>query len=52
MLGLVFTEFVELVETKFSPETADAVLDEVAAPHGGAYTAVRYHPHEESPSRH
>ncbi|MBC7728192.1 MAG: heme NO-binding domain-containing protein [Microbacteriaceae bacterium] len=47
MLGLVFTEFVELVEDKFSPEIADAVIDEVAAPHGGAYTAVGYYPHEE-----
>lgn len=47
MLGLVFTEFVELVEDKFSPETADAVIAEVAAPHGGAYTAVGYYPHEE-----
>jgi len=47
MLGLVFTEFVELVEDKFSPEVADAVLDAVAAPHGGAYTAVGYYPHEE-----
>ena len=47
MLGLVFTEFVELVEEKFSPETADAVLTEVAPPHGGAYTAVGYYPHEE-----
>lgn len=47
MLGLVFTEFVELVEDKFSPETADAVLTEVAPPHGGAYTAVGNYPHEE-----
>lgn len=47
MLGLVFTEFVELVEEKFSPETADAVLTDVAPPHGGAYTAVGYYPHEE-----
>jgi hypothetical protein len=47
MLGLVFTEFVELVEDKFSPETADAVMEAVAAPHGGAYTAVGYYPHEE-----
>jgi hypothetical protein len=47
MLGLVFTEFVELVEEKFSPETADAVISEVAPPHGGAYTAVGYYPHEE-----
>lgn len=47
MLGLVFTEFIELVEDKYSPEIADAVIDEVAAPHGGAYTAVGYYPHEE-----
>ena len=47
MLGLVFTEFVELVEDKFSPEVADAVITEVAAPHGGAYTAVGNYPHEE-----
>lgn len=46
MLGLVFTEFIELVEQKFSPEVADAVLQE-AAPNGGAYTAVGYYPHEE-----
>lgn len=46
MLGLVFTEFIELVEHQFSPEVADAVLQE-AAPHGGAYTAVGYYPHEE-----
>jgi hypothetical protein len=32
MPGFAFTEFVELVKEKFSPETADAVLDEVAAP--------------------
>lgn len=47
MLGLVFTEFVELVEEKFSPEVADAVLTEVAPANGGAYTAVGYYPHEE-----
>ena len=47
MLGLVFTEFVELVEEKFSPEFADAVLTDAASPHGGAYTAVGYYPHEE-----
>ena len=48
MPGLVFTEFVERVEDKFSPETADAVLDAVDTPHGGAHTAGGYYPHEES----
>ena len=43
MLGLVFTEFIELVEDKFSPEMADAIITDVAPPHGGAYTAVGYY---------
>lgn len=47
MLGLVFTEFIELVEDKFSPEMADAVITDVAPPNGGAYTAVGYYPHQE-----
>ena len=47
MLGMVFTEFIELVEEKFSPEMADAVLTEAAPVHGGAYTAVGYYAFEE-----
>lgn len=47
MLGMVFTEFIELVEEKFSPEVADAMLTEAGAPHGGAYTAVGYYPFDE-----
>lgn len=47
MLGMVFTEFVEMVEDKLSPEAADAMLQEANLPHGGAYTAVGYYPHEE-----
>ncbi len=47
MLGMVFTEFLEMVEKRFSPETADAVIDAVPAPHGGAYTAVGNYPHQE-----
>ena len=30
MLGLVFTEVIELVEDKFSPEMADAIITDVA----------------------
>jgi hypothetical protein len=44
MLGMVFTEFIELVEQKFSPEMADAVLEDAAPANGGAYTAVGYYP--------
>ncbi len=47
MLGLVFTEFIEMVEGRFSPELADAILEDVGAPHGGAYTAVGNYPHQE-----
>lgn len=47
MLGLVFTEFIEMVEERFSPELADELIDAVGADHGGAYTAVGYYPHQE-----
>lgn len=47
MLGLVFTEFIEMVEARFSPEVADAVLADAGLDHGGAYTAVGYYPAEE-----
>ena len=47
MLGMVFTEFVEMVEDKISPEAADAMLQTANLPHGGAYTSVGYYPHEE-----
>ena len=47
MLGMVFTEFVEMVESRFSPEMVDEIIEAVGAPHGGAYTAVGYYPHEE-----
>ncbi len=38
MKGIVFTEFLEMVEDAFSPDTADAIID--AAGVDGAYTAV------------
>lgn len=47
MLGMVFTEFIELVEERFSPEMADQVLQDVAPANAGAYTAVGYYAHEE-----
>ena len=47
MLGLVFTEFVEMVEATHSHAVADAVLEAAGLPHGGAYTAVGYYPPEE-----
>lgn len=40
MKGLVFTEFLEMVEQKFGLETADHILDSSDLPSGGIYTAV------------
>ncbi len=47
MLGMVFTELIDMIEQQFSPELADAVIQAANLPHGGAYTAVGYYPHEE-----
>ncbi len=47
MLGMVFTELMEMVEERFSPEVADAILQKAAPEHGGAYTAVGYYSHGE-----
>ena len=47
MKGIVFTEFLEMVESKFSPETADDVIDGAQLHHGGAYTSVGTYPHAE-----
>lgn len=40
MKGIVFTEFLELVETAFSPEMVDRIIAESDLASGGAYTAV------------
>lgn len=47
MKGIVFTEFLEMVEEKFSPEVADAVIEASALPSGGAYSAVGTYDHRE-----
>ncbi len=48
MLGMVFTEFVEMMEQEFSPAVADEVLRAVPLANGGAFTAVGYYPHEDA----
>jgi len=40
MKGVVFTEFIEMVEDRFGPETADRIIEEARLASGGAYTAV------------
>jgi hypothetical protein len=47
MLGMVFTELLDMLEQRFSPELVDQVLGAAELPHGGAYTAVGYYPHAE-----
>lgn len=47
MKGVVFTEFIELVEELYSPEVADRVITRVDSPSGGAYTSVGTYPFEE-----
>lgn len=47
MKGVVFTEFMEMVEDRFSADMLDDIIDDAKLPHGGAYTAVGTYPHEE-----
>lgn len=47
MKGMVFTEFLEMVESRWSPDMVDTLLDEVPLESGGAYTAVGVYSHEE-----
>ena len=39
MLGMVFTELIEMVEEKFSPEIADQMVEAAEREGGGAYPA-------------
>lgn len=47
MKGVVFTEFLELVETAFSPEMADRIITQADVPSKGAYTSVGTYDHHE-----
>jgi len=47
MKGIVFTEFLEMVEEKFSFETLDRIIKEAALPNDGAYTGVGTYDHRE-----
>ncbi|MCB1788566.1 MAG: heme NO-binding domain-containing protein [Gammaproteobacteria bacterium] len=47
MKGIVFSEFVEMVEEKFSVQVADAMILDTAPASGGAYTAVGTYDHRE-----
>ncbi len=47
MKGIVFTEFLEMVETGFGPETVDQIIDGSSLSTGGAYTSVGTYDHHE-----
>lgn len=47
MKGVVFTEFVEMVEDQFSPEIADKIIMQADLPSGGVYTSVGTYDHAE-----
>ncbi|MEZ5116480.1 MAG: heme NO-binding domain-containing protein [Candidatus Nanopelagicales bacterium] len=47
MKGVIFTEFLQMVETVQSPDLVDELIDSVDLPSGGAYTAVGTYDHAE-----
>lgn len=47
MKGVVFTEFIEMVEDKFSADIADQIIEEADLPSGGVYTSVGTYDHVE-----
>lgn len=47
MKGIVFTEFLDMVEEKFSIEVAEEIIEASELASGGAYTAVGTYDHSE-----
>jgi heme-NO-binding protein len=47
MKGIVFTEFLEMVEEKFSTEVVDRIVDGAELASGGVYTSVGTYDHVE-----
>ncbi len=47
MKGIVFTEFLKMVERSFGAETVECIIVEANLSSGGAYTSVGTYPHEE-----
>lgn len=47
MKGIIFTEFLDMVEEKFSPEVADRIIEASNLSTGGAYTSVGTYHHTE-----
>ncbi len=47
MKGIVFTKFIEMVEERFSIETAALMIERADVPSGGIYTSVGTYDHSE-----
>ena len=47
MKGMIFTEFLEMVETRFSVEVVDEILDACRLASGGSYTSLGTYDHSE-----
>ncbi|OSM02411.1 heme NO-binding domain-containing protein [Magnetofaba australis] len=47
MLGIVFTEFSQMVEEAFSIDMLDDIIDMAENPHDGSYTAMGVYAHDE-----
>lgn len=47
MKGIVFTEFLEMIETRFGYELVDQLLTTSCLPSGGTYTAIGTYSHSE-----
>ncbi|WP_321276335.1 heme NO-binding domain-containing protein [Thiomicrorhabdus indica] len=47
MRGLIFTQFLEMVENHYSADMVDDIIDDCDLPSGGSYTAVSKYNHQE-----
>lgn len=47
MKGIIFREFLDMVEDRFGDEIVDQIIEESNLPNDGAYTSVGTYPHEE-----
>lgn len=50
MKGVVFTEFLEMIESRYSLEVLDEVVRSAALPSGGGYTSIGTYPPQEMQS--
>lgn len=47
MKGMVFTEFLDMVDSAFSPEMTETIIENSDLPSGGAYTSAGTYDHSE-----